>query len=108
MPFIFARAFVMSMWAVAPQIDEAAEQLSSFAPGLKLLRDSIAHSDERLFGEAYGRPIDGPIVIDMLEGDDLVFTARDGSLARVPIHTSYLVACHAACQRALSALTSAT
>ena len=71
LPFIYARSFLFSVWTIGKLFDQitkceglppdaiaAAKDFATAFPTLKGLRDSSAHVDERVSGQARGAPID--------------------------------------------------
>jgi hypothetical protein len=112
LPRLYARSFLFSVWTIGRMLDRIARcdgvpeacrriaaQFWAELPGLKGMRDSSAHVDERVDGMARGkkietRPVDGGLArvpgnsimfIENLVNDTFVGTAEDGSLAEIEV-----------------------
>jgi hypothetical protein len=99
---------------VAQALDAVVVGLDQAFPGLKDVRDSIEHSNERARGKAQKEEIDpqglppftgaGSLSIGNLWGDDFHWTAADGREAVVSITPESLAALSAGVQAMLDAL----
>jgi hypothetical protein len=101
------------------EIQAAVDDFVAALPGLKGVRDTAEHADERILGrDRRGRtmtlaPISSPgfnaptgnaLVIDMLAGRTIGSTAHDGTYHEVEVSDATIEGARAAVQRALDAL----
>lgn len=111
-PIMYARAFVFTLSTIVQLVEQlarktetpdgaksAGERLRAVLPGLKSVRDSSAHVDERLAGRTRSRPIipaaldnalaSAPagsfMLVESLIGDELVSTGADGAHVAVAV-----------------------
>jgi len=98
----------------------ALEEFERRLPGVKPVRDSSHHTEDRARGLGRNlKPLDlqpittgaifapggGVLVLNSLENDDLCFTGSDGAYHRVPINAASVRAAQEAVQRVLDAFT---
>jgi len=120
-PFQMATLFVLALDDLTKILRRASKDIPEAAPSMQLgltaienglphlrnLRDSIAHMDERLLGQEYGRPIplpDNVLEVLNLEGRNLVSTSAKGNKSRVPISEESLVVARDATQAVIDSL----
>ncbi len=119
-PFIYAKSFVLSLDALRRVIQHIADEpltanagraaldaLNAVIPHLAVVRDSTAHADERVLGEARGRSIQakpitsgavrapkgGIMMLGSLISDCFGYTTHNGEYGEVPIKLETHQAC---------------
>jgi len=133
LPFIHAHTVLYALDGIAkalgalqqePGVPEgiaaALEEFERRLPGVKPVRDSSHHTEDRARGLGRNlKPLDlqpittgaifapggGVLVLNSLENDDLCFTGSDGAYHRVPINAASVRAAQEAVQRVLDAFT---
>jgi len=131
LPFLYARAFLFSLWdirrvlgrvltfnGIPPAATIAVGEFDSALPILKGLRDSSAHTDERVVGQTRGHQIvtkpihtgfinapgGGVLVIESLVGDKFTGTTADGDLAEIAVSADTMKVVQRCFQQILNSL----
>jgi len=131
LPFIYARAFLFSLWDVGKLLSKigkfqgisngsrkAIDAFDAAFPTLKGLRDSSAHLEERIAFQAHGRPIPlkpidntlvrapggGVLVVESLLGNKFVGTNADGELAEIEVSANTMGTVQECVQQLLNSL----
>lgn len=131
LPFIYARAFLFSLWDVGKLLSKISrfqgisndlrktiDAFDAAFPSLKELRDSSAHLEERVAGQTYGRPIPlkpidntlvrapggGVLVVESLVGNKFVGTNADGELAEIEVSANTMTTVQGCVQQLLNSL----
>jgi hypothetical protein len=132
LPFLHAETFVNSLaqveralgrladldlGAAQSEVVAACADLEAAIPGLKAVRDSVEHAEDRGRGRSYGKKItlapvsnqaisapSGVLIAGMLNNNRFGWTAADGTYQEVEVSDATIEAARAPVQRALDAM----